>query len=218
MGIPTEGHFITIEGSDGVGKSTQIANIEKFFKKLGYEVIITREPGGTRIGEKLREILLDADKREMDSVTEMLIYAASRAQHVKEVIEPAVNRGCVVVSDRFTDSSIAYQGFGRGLGDGVRIVNSYATYGIEPDITFWLDLDPRIGRRRIEQGRKTVCGEKVFDRIELEQLEFHDRVRMGYEASYEQNPERVKKIDASVSPEEVWIQIKRCLELYLGIQ
>lgn len=215
MSLSTKGHFITIEGSDGVGKSTQIANIENFFKRLDYEVIITREPGGTNIGEKLRTILLDADNKEMDSVTEMLIYAASRAQHVKEVIEPGVNRGCIVISDRFTDSSIAYQGYGRGLGDSVKIVNNYATYGIEPDLTFWLDLDPRIGRKRIELGRKSSDGEEVLDRIELEKLDFHDKVRMGYEASYELNPDRVKKIDASVSSEEVWAQIKDCLDAYI---
>ena len=118
--------------------------------KLGYEVQLTREPGGTRIGDKLRDILLDVSNDEMNEMTEMLIYAASRAQHIKELIEPSLKKGKIVISDRYIDSSIAYQGYGRRLGeDAVKIVNEYASFGLIPDLTFWLDLDPELGRKRI---------------------------------------------------------------------
>ena len=143
-----KGYFITVEGSDGVGKSTQIKNIEKYFRNIGSDVVLTREPGGTNIGEKLRSILLDVSNKEMDPLTEMLIYAASRAQHVKEVIIPALNEGKTVISDRYIDSSLAYQGYGRNLGRCVEDVNKYATDGIMPDKTFWLDLLPSLGRER----------------------------------------------------------------------
>ena len=145
----TEGRglFITIEGGDGAGKSTQIENISRFFEEKGLVVMHTREPGGTAISEKLREILLDKDNKEMEAVTEMLIYAASRAQHVREKVMPALERGEIVICDRFVDSSVAYQAYGRGLGDMVAEVNSHATGGLEPDITFWLDIDRESGNR-----------------------------------------------------------------------
>lgn len=199
-----KGYFITVEGSDGVGKTTQIKNIEKYFSEIGYDVVITREPGGTKIGEKLREILLDVSNKEMDPLTEMLIYAASRAQHVKEVILPALNEGRIVISDRYIDSSLAYQGYGRNLGNCVYEVNKYATYGIMPDKTFWLDLLPSIGRERIKN--------EAMDRIELEKMEFHNNVRKGYEAIAKSEPMRVHRIDASLNEDEVWNEIRAILE------
>lgn len=199
-----KGYFITVEGSDGVGKTTQITNIEKYFSEIGYDVVITREPGGTNIGEKLREILLDVSNKEMDPLTEMLIYAASRAQHVKEVILPALNEGRIVISDRYIDSSLAYQGYGRNLGNCVYEVNKYATYGIMPDKTFWLDLLPSIGRERIKN--------EAMDRIELEKMEFHNNVRKGYEAIAKSEPMRVHRIDASLNEDEVWNEIRAILE------
>lgn len=199
-----KGYFITVEGSDGVGKTTQITNIEKYFSEIGYDVVITREPGGTNIGEKLREILLDVSNKEMDPLTEMLIYAASRAQHVKEVILPALNEGRIVISDRYIDSSLAYQGYGRNLGNCVYEVNKYATYGIMPDKTFWLDLLPSIGRERIK--------DEAMDRIELEKMEFHNNVRKGYEAIAKSEPMRVHRIDASLTENEVWNEIRAILE------
>ena len=199
-----KGYFITVEGSDGVGKTTQITNIEKYFSEIGYDVVITREPGGTNIGEKLREILLDVSNMEMDPLTEMLIYAASRAQHVKEVILPALNEGRIVISDRYIDSSLAYQGYGRNLGNCVYEVNKYATYGIMPDKTFWLDLLPSIGRDRIKN--------EAMDRIELEKMEFHNNVRKGYEAIAKSEPMRVHRIDASLNEDEVWNEIRAILE------
>lgn len=199
------GLFITLEGGDGAGKSTQIRNIESFFESKGLVVVHTREPGGTPIGEKLREILLDKGNGEMQDVTEMLVYAASRAQHVRELIIPALEEGKVVICDRFTDSSIAYQGYGRELGEQVEEVNARATGGLQPDITFWLDIDPETGRRRA--GR---AGE--LDRLELEQLDFHYRLYDGYKALLEKYPERIKRIDASRSIDEMRDEIYAYLE------
>ncbi|MBR0308026.1 MAG: dTMP kinase [Mogibacterium sp.] len=200
-----KGLFITLEGGDGAGKSTQIRNIESFFAERGMLVLHTREPGGTPIGEKLRDILLDRENGEMDAVTEMLIYAASRAQHVREVIIPALERGEVVICDRFTDSSVAYQGFGRKLGDVVEKVNREATGGLEPDITFWLDIDPEAGRARAARA-----GEP--DRLEKEALEFHYRLYEGYKALAAKYPERIKRIDASETPEAMAEKICEYLE------
>ena len=200
-----KGLFITLEGGDGAGKSTQIRNIERFFDEKGLVVVHTREPGGTPIGEKLRDILLDRENAEMDAVTEMLIYAASRAQHVRERILPALEEGKVVICDRFTDSSIAYQAYGRGLGEQVAEVNRRATGGLEPDITFWLDIDPYVGRER-------AGSEGELDRLETEKMDFHCRVRDGYRELTDKNPERIKRIDASKTIEEMRDDIYACLE------
>lgn len=208
----TRGYFITVEGSDGVGKSTQIHNIENYFLKLGYEVQLTREPGGTRIGDKLRDILLDVSNDEMNEMTEMLIYAASRAQHIKELIEPSLKKGKIVISDRYIDSSIAYQGYGRRLGeDAVKIVNEYASFGLIPDLTFWLDLDPELGRKRILSRSIIQDKDVTFDRIELEKNDFHNRVREGYKEIARKNPERVHRIDASLKADDVWEEIELIL-------
>jgi len=190
------GLFITLEGGDGAGKSTQIRNIERFFEEKGLVVVHTREPGGTPISEKLRDILLDNRNTEMSAVTEMLIYAASRAQNVREFIEPALERGEIVICDRFVDSSIAYQGSGRGLGSMVNEVNRHATGGLTPDITFWMDIDPEAGK-----ARAAKAGD--LDRLELEKMDFHYRVYEGYRSIAEQFPERVKRIDAALSVDEI---------------
>ena len=161
-----KGIFISVEGSDGSGKSTQIENIKKFFKDKGIDIVFTREPGGTQIGEILRNLVLDKNLKEMDDMTEALVYAAARAQHVAQVIKPALNEGKIVICDRFVDSSIAYQGYGRGLGESVKIINDFAIAGCMPDVTFLMKMDPRIGRRRIKADQQ--------DRIELEKDDFHD--------------------------------------------
>lgn len=182
------GLFITFEGPDGAGKTTQIENIDRYFKEKGKSVVISREPGGTRISEKLRELVLDKENVEMNDTTEMLIYAAARAQHVAEKIKPALERGEMVICDRFVDSSIAYQGFGRSLGDQVEEVNEYAIMGCKPDITFFMDIDPAIGRSRI--------GKDVQDRLEREKMDFHYKVYEGYQTICRNHPERVIRIDA----------------------
>ncbi len=192
----SKGLFITLEGGDGAGKSTQIDFITRFFEEKGLVVLHTREPGGTQISEKLRDILLDRENCEMTAVTEMLIYAAARAQHVREKIVPALERGEIVICDRFTDSSVAYQAFGRGLGDMVGEVNSYATGGLVPDITFWMDIDPQAGK-----ARASKAGE--LDRLEIEKMDFHYRVYEGYRTLCDREPDRIKRIDASQSVEEI---------------
>ena len=167
-----KGLFITIEGPDGSGKSTQIQFMKEFFQERNLACLFTREPGGTSIGEKLRGIILDKENSEMCDMTEALLYAASRAQHVEELIKPALEDGLIVVCDRFIDSSIAYQGYGRGLGDSVRIINEFAVNGCMPDVTFLMELDPGIGKSRIEESEQ--------DRLELEKIEFHQKVYEGY--------------------------------------
>ena len=192
-----KGLFITIEGPDGSGKSTQVENIVKYFEDKGRTVVRTREPGGTPISEKLREILLDPENSEMSAVTEMMIYAAARAQHVSEKIRPAIEHGEIVVCDRFMDSSIAYQGYGRGLGSVVRDVNMIAVEGLLPDITFFMDIDPAVGRERIARNRG------VEDRLEREAMDFHYRLYDGFKAICAAEPERVVRIDADRSVEEI---------------
>ncbi len=201
------GLFITVEGPDGAGKSTQIEKMREFFEENGKSVLLTREPGGTPISEKLREILLDKNNSEMADTTEMLIYAAARAQHVAEKIRPALERGEIVICDRFVDSSVAYQGYGRKLGDDVFAVNQYALDGLLPDLTFFMDLDPAIGRSRI--------GKDVQDRMEREQLDFHYRVYEGYRNIWKENPDRVIRIAASGSIDEIAQQVRMHLEQIL---
>ena len=189
-----KGLFITVEGGDGAGKTTQLEFIRRFFKEQGADVIFTREPGGTPIGEKIRGIILDRENREMGDMTETLLYAASRAQLIHQVIGPALERGKIVVCDRYVDSSIAYQGYGRGLGDSVAAINSYAIGGVMPDLTLLLLVDPDRGQDRINRGK---------DRLEEAGDAFHRRVYEGYLALMERFPERIVGIDGSRSIEEV---------------
>ena len=198
-----KGLFISVEGSDGSGKSTQIENIKRFFENKGINIIFTREPG-TVIGEKLREIILDKGLAEMSDMTEALLYAAARAQHVAQVIRPALEKGKIVVCDRFVDSSIAYQGYGRGLGEPVRVINEYAIAGCLPDVTFLMKMDPRIGRRRIKPEQQ--------DRLEREEDDFHLRTFEGYLELERRYPERIVSIDASRSIEEIKLDIYSKLE------
>lgn len=148
------GLFISFEGPDGSGKSTQIEYLKTYFRERRIDCVFTREPGGTEIGEKLREVILDKSNNEMCDMTETLLYAASRAQHVCQLIGPALKEGKIVVCDRFMDSSIAYQGYGRQLGDKVRVINEYAVMGIIPDLTFLLEIDPKVGKGRIRADER----------------------------------------------------------------
>lgn len=181
--------FITFEGPDGAGKSTQIAYAVKYLEQLGYEVESSREPGGTPVGEKIRDLLLDKANRGMTAKTELLLYAASRAQHVEERIAPALEAGRAVILDRFIDSTMAFQGFGRELGrETVEMVNHLATGGLMPDITFVFLLPPR-------EARERMAG-KELDRMELEAEAFRTRVYEGYCRLGEMYPERVVLLDA----------------------
>jgi len=189
------GLFITFEGGDGAGKSTQIDLLADHLRSRGCEVLLTREPGGTKISEKIRGVLLDPENREMAPVTEMMLYAAARAQLVAEVIKPALSEGKVVICDRFLDSSLAYQSYGRDLGDAVLEVNQYAIDGCMPDVTIYLRVDPQTGRQRIQTRDQ--------DRIESESERFHDRVHEGYEQLCLRYPDRITAIDAGGTIEEI---------------
>ncbi len=191
-----KGLLISLEGPDGCGKSTQIAYIKEFLEETGYEVILCREPGGTKISEQIREVILDKDNREMDDVTEMLLYAAARAQLVSEVIKPALEAGKIVICDRFVDSSAVYQGIARGLGiDTVYQVNSYALHGLTPDVTFLLDLPAEEGIRRKDK-------QHALDRMELETLSFHEQVAEGYR-TLAKGQERIILVDAMQQKEQI---------------
>lgn len=190
------GLFITFEGIEGSGKSTQIALLAEFLQSGGRQVTVTREPGGTAIGAAIRQILLNPDFAEMDYHTEVLLYAADRAQHVAEVVRPSLEAGAIVISDRYIDSSIAYQHFGRGLPlDLIMEVNERAVQGLMPDITFLLALPVELGLQRATRV--------AADRIEQESIEFHSRVEAGFQALAAGNPERWRVIDGAQSVEEV---------------
>ncbi len=169
------GLFIAFEGGDGAGKSTQAAELAAALESRGMTVLRTREPGGTPIGEKLRSLVLDHGHGHIDARTEALIFAASRAAHASQVIRPALERGEVVLTDRYIDSSVAYQGAGRGLGAAaVRDLNHWATSGLQPDLTVLLDVDPAVGRRR------RTAGDAAEDRLESEADDFHARIRTAF--------------------------------------
>ena len=203
-----KGIFITFEGPDGSGKTTQIRLLREHCLAKGYDVILTREPGGTPISEAIRALLLDPAHKEMDGVTEALLYAASRAQHVAEKIRPALEKGCVVLCDRFMDSSIAYQGYARGLGDDVRVINEFAVQGTQPDITFFMDLSAAAGKARVAAARD-------MDRLEQEDLSFHNAVYEGYLQLKEIYSQRYVCIDASRSIEQIAEEIRERFDNYV---
>lgn len=194
------GLFITIEGPDGAGKTTVLNELFPRLQMIAKkEIIKTREPGGVLIAEKIRQIILNPDHRQMDERTEALLYAAARRQHLVEVIMPALNEGKIVICDRFVDSSLTYQGAGRRIGmKEIAQINEFATEGFEPDFTLYLDVDSDTGLRRIQNHRK-----QDVDRLDLEGLEFHQRVRHAYLKLAEENPVRIHRIDAKMSLQEV---------------
>jgi len=195
------GAFLSMEGPDGSGKGTQLAYLSDTLDRWGYEVEHTREPGGTPIGEKIREILLDRENAAMTAETEALLYAASRAQHVRERIRPAVAAGRVVLCDRFVDSSAAYQGGGRQMGVGrVLDINAPAVDGTLPDLTVYLDIDHRTAMAR-------RCAASIPDRMEMEAESFHARVEDGYHQLIARNPERFAVVNAEKSREEIAAEI-----------
>ena len=204
-----KGIFITFEGSDGSGKSTQVRRLRAHCEEKGYKVLFTREPGGTEISEKIRSIILDPKNTAMSGYTEALLYAASRAQLVAEVIKPALDRGEIVICDRFMDSSIAYQGFGRELGDGVRTINEFAIGGLSPDLTFFLDLPPEEGMKRVMRGDSP-------DRLEREAMAFHRKVYEGYKELSRIYKERFLTIDASASIDSIADKIAGYFDAYVA--
>ncbi|ERI95536.1 dTMP kinase [Clostridiales bacterium oral taxon 876 str. F0540] len=200
-----KGLLITFEGPDGSGKSTQIELLKDYLEKKGFEIIFTREPGGTKISEKIRNIVLDNENKEMSSMCEALLYAASRAQLVSEVIKPALNEGKVVICDRFVESSIVYQGIGRNLGeDRVRSINLAATDGLRPDITFLLTIP-------FEEGLRRKSKQRSLDRLENSGDEFHKRVYDGY-MNLVDSAEYITSVDANRPMEDIHNDIISMIE------
>lgn len=193
--------FITFEGPEGAGKTTQIRQLETELQALGHDVVRTREPGGDRVGEKVRELLLHGD---MGAEAELLLFAAARAQNVREVVRPALASGKVVLCDRFTDSTIAYQGYARNLPlDLIRQVNTFATGGLIPHRTFLLDLPPAVGLSRQDPDKQ--------NRLDREDLTFHERVRQGFLDVAAAEPERIRVVDASQPAEVVAAELKAAI-------
>lgn len=195
--------FITFEGPEGSGKSTQIQRVGVWFRDEGRDCVITKEPGGTPISDRIRAILLDSAATGMDATTELLLYAASRRQHVVEVIRPAIQRGVSVFCDRYTDATLAYQGYGRLLDlDRLQTLNQWATDGVKPDLTLLYDLDEEVGLARAHARNADM--EIDESRFELEDLRFHRRAREGYLSLAAAEPERFAIVDANGSIDEVF--------------
>ena len=200
--MAARGMFITFEGGDGSGKSTQIQSVRDWFESRGREVIVTREPGGTELGTEIRRLVQNGPE-DVDARTEALLYAADRAYHVATVIRPALERGAVVLGDRYIDSSLAYQGAARSLGvDEIASLSAWATQGLYPSLTFLLDLPPEVGARRRTDAP---------DRMERESMDFHERVRHEYLRLADAEPERIVVIDAVGTVEEVFSEIRGVL-------
>ena len=200
--MAARGMFITFEGGDGSGKSTQIQSVRDWFESRGREVIVTREPGGTELGTEIRRLVQNGPE-DVDARTEALLYAADRAYHVATVIRPALERGAVVLGDRYIDSSLAYQGAARSLGvDEIASLSAWATQGLYPSLTFLLDLPPEVGARRRTDAP---------DRMERESMDFHERVRHEYLRLADAEPDRIVVIDAVGTVDEVFSEIRGVL-------
>ncbi|RXZ01072.1 dTMP kinase [Fictibacillus sp. S7] len=207
------GLFITIEGPDGSGKSTQIKKLAEFLQGNSVPFILTREPGGTAVSDRIRSLILDPAHPEMADETEVLLYAASRAQHVKEKIVPALQEGKLVLCDRFVDASVAYQAYGLGIPvEDVTRINRFATGGLKPDRSYLIDVAPEIGRQRMVSR---YSGEGL-DRIEQKELDYHERVRSGFQKIYEENMERFLLVDGNQTVDEVFDEIIKDIKLLLA--
>jgi dTMP kinase len=209
------GRFITLEGIEGSGKSSQISLLADHLRSNHRAVTLTREPGGTPIGDQVRKILLDPGNKALDPSAELLLYAASRAQHLTEVIRPALESGAIVLCDRFSDATIAYQGYGRGLDLAmIHALDRLVTAGMRPDLTIVLDVEAAVGLARA-RGRNNQQGLEAEARFENEALAFHERVRQGYLALAREAPDRMKIVDAALPPLRVQETIReivdRCL-------
>lgn len=203
------GVFITLEGGEGAGKSTQIAAVEQWVRDTGHALIVTREPGGTELGERIRQVLLDA-RGTMTSETETLLMFAARAEHVARVIRPALEQGKWVVCDRFTDATYAYQGGGRGLASArIALLEDWVQGELRPDLTLVLDVPVDVGMGRVGQRG-------ALDRFEQESHQFFDRVRKAYHAAAAREPDRVRLIDATAAPAEVSVRIRQVLSERFG--
>lgn len=199
------GYFISVEGIDGSGKSIQIQKIKEYFETLGFSVLVTREPGGIELAEKIRKIIFEEG---IDGISETLLFAAARRIHLQQKVLPALNKGMIVISDRFVDSSITYQGYGRKVGvHQVKDINNFATDDLMPNLTILLDLDVETSLKRIfaDQTREV-------NRLDQEKADFYEIIRQGYLNLMEEEPERIKKVNANQSIEDVFKEIKVILD------
>lgn len=204
--------FITFEGGEGSGKSTQLALLSDYLKALGFSVVCTREPGGTQLGEVIRKLILNAPEAdpEIAPKTELFLYLASRAQHISEVIQPALNAGKIILCDRFTDATLAYQGAGRGLPKTELVqMTQIASSNLEPDLTFFLDIKPEAGLARLG-------GREEINRMDQEALQFHESVYQGYKGIIAENPTRINVIDATDSIETIALIIREKIDALLS--
>lgn len=207
------GVFITFEGPEGSGKTTQIKKAGDYLRRKNISFIITEEPGGTKLGNELRKLLLSKSSLKIAGKSELLLFAAARAQHVEETIMPALDDGKVVLCDRYSDATVAYQGFGRGLEIGeVRWINNFSSQFLQPDLTLFFDLPVDVGLKRAMSRISRIAGSSVEDRFEREDLQFHVRVREGYLALIKSEPERFRVIDALKGIPEVHREVCRYLD------
>jgi len=208
-----KGLFITFEGTEGSGKTTLIEKAYNYLLENNIQVMKTREPGGIKIAEDIRNVILDVNNTAMDMITEALLYAASRRQHLVEKVLPQLEKGTIVLCDRFIDSSLAYQGYARGIGiDKVYNINLAATDGILPDYTFYIDVHPEVGLKRIAQNNREQ------NRLDLEKIDFHNRVYEGYQKVEKMFPNRFINIDGEQTVDKVFEDIKKQLNQILEIK
>lgn len=201
------GFFITFEGVEGCGKTTQIKLLAELLASRGINTVLTREPGGCRIADKIRSILLDAENSALSPLAELMLYAAARAQHITEVITPALEAGKIVLCDRFCDATVAYQSFGRGIDRSViNTLNNYACQGVSPDLTVLVDCDPAVGLKRAHLRIEATSGPRE-ERFELETVAFHHRVRDGYLRLADEEPQRFMIINGSETIDEIFAAI-----------
>lgn len=213
----TASGFITFEGIEGSGKTTQIGRLSEYLTGRGVQHIVTREPGGTAIGERIRALLLDPGSADLVALAELFLYGAARVQHIDQVIQPAIAEGKVVLCDRFTDATIAYQGYGRELPMNViRVVNSLAAAETHPDLTLLLDLEPESGLKRA-RTRNATSGDSSTTRFDDEELAFHQRVRRGYLEMARQETGRIRVVSAEGPPEKVSRQVIQHVNRRLGL-
>lgn len=209
--MAVQGYFFSVEGCEGAGKSSLITRLSQYLISRGYEVVTTREPGGIAIAEQIRSVILDRMNTEMDGRTEALLYAAARRQHYVEKIAPSIDEGHIIICDRFIDSSLAYQGYARGLGiDEVLTINEFAINKVFPDLTIYLDVDPEVGLKRIHEHDN-----REINRLDLESLAFHRKVREGYLQLVGRFPNRIVKVNANVDRDEVFIEVKKMIDNFI---
>ena len=205
------GLFVTLEGPDGSGKTTQLRLLADWVRSRGYPLLVTREPGGTHIGEDIRDLLHDCEHVEMSPYAEILLYSASRAQLVAQMIRPTLQAGKIVLCDRYFDSTYAYQGYGRGLPlDALQSITEFAVQGLKPDLTLYLDVPADVGLRRREQSGEAL------NRLDREAVAFHERVRMGYLELVAAEPDRWRVVDAAGSIETVQQQLRALMQIALA--